>query len=571
MAILVTVIVLSFFWKVRSISGVVRTNTGQRVSGALVRVKTKAISTETDINGHFVLTGLDPVSRMHLTSWKDGYYVAGVEVWPWDSRVEFKLEPYAVPDNHEYSWMPPAVELRSVSTEWLTKTGLNLAAGLSFQRLFLPLAEHLTLGCQDCHDQTINDQWSGSAHALGANNLRFLTMYNGTDVNGNRSPSTQRGYSRDYGVFPLRPNPNQPYYGPGYKLDFPRTAGNCAACHQPSAAIEKPYGVDPNQVAGVDARGSHCDFCHKIADVKIDPATGHPFENMPGILSIELMRPSPDQQLFFGPYDDVDVGPDTFLPLMKQSEICAPCHNATFWGVPIYQSFAEWRASPYPDEGKVCQSCHMKPDGVTTNFAPGRGGLEREPQSIPTHFFPGAADETLLQNAVTMNTSTKRQDGQVNVKVTITNDKTGHHVPTDSPLRQMILLVEARNAQGQALTLIEGPTVPDWGGVGDPDEGCYAGLPGKGFAKILQELWTEVAPTGAYWNPTRILSDNRITAFAADTSSYSFAASDEGYLTVDVKLLFRRAFIKLMDQKRWDVPDIMMARQTVIVDENKDE
>jgi hypothetical protein len=143
----------------------------------------------------------------------------------------------------------------------------------------------------------------------------------------------------------------------------------------------------------------------------------------------------------------------------------------------------------------------MKPDGVTANFAPGRGGLERDPESIPTHFFPGAADETLLQNAVSLDARAEQQDGLVNVKVTITNDNTGHHVPTDSPLRQMILLVMATNAEGHALKLIEGPIVPEWGGVGDPDEGYYAGLPGKGFAKILQELWTEVSPTGAYWNP----------------------------------------------------------------------
>jgi len=38
-------------------------------------------------------------------------------------------------------------------------------------------------------------------------------------------------------------------------------------------------------------------------------------------------------------------------------------------------------------------------------------------------------------------------------------------------------------------------------------EGYYAGLPGTAYAKILQEIRTEVTPTGAYWNPTRVLSD----------------------------------------------------------------
>jgi hypothetical protein len=110
--------------------------------------------------------------------------------------------------------------------------------------------------------------------------------------------------------------------------------------------------------------------------------------------------------------------------------------------------------------------------------------------------------------------------------------------------------------------------VPDWGGIGDPQEGFYAGMPGKGFAKILQELWTEISPTGAYWNPTRILSDNRLAAFNTDTSEYAFeipADSRTAEITVTVTLLFRRAFKDLMVQKGWDDPDILMARDILTI------
>ena len=77
-------------------------------------------------------------------------------------------------------------------------------------------------------------------------------------------------------------------------------------------------------------------------------------------------------------------------------------------------------------------------------------------------------------------------------------------VPTDSPLRHLILLVQATGAGGQALPQIEGPRLPDWCGP-------QAGLPGKAYARVLAELWTEISPSGAYWNPTRALSDNRIS------------------------------------------------------------
>ena len=389
-------------------------------------------------------------------------------------------------------------------------------------------------------------------------------MYNGTDITGeSQSPATRYGFNRDYGRFPLRPDPNQPYFGPGYKLDFSDTAGNCAACHLPSAALAEPYGTDPNVVTGVEALGSHCDFCHKIAAVKLDPGTGLPYENMPGVLSLQMMRPSPEKQIFFGPYDDVDAGVDTYLPLQRQSEYCSACHTASFWGTPIYESFSEWKASPYSDAatGKTCQDCHMQPDGVITNFTPLRAGKERDPDEIFTHAFPGAADETFLQNAVTMTVDTHREADQIIVNVTIVNDQTGHHVPTDSPLRQMFLLVSATGGQGQALSLRDGPTIPEWGGIGDPSQGNYAGLPGKIYAKVLMELWTEITPTGAYWNPTRVVSDNRLAAFESDTSVYVFETSEvleTSEVSVRVTLLFRRAFRELMDQKGWDVPDIVM-------------
>jgi hypothetical protein len=191
------------------------------------------------------------------------------------------------------------------------------------------------------------------------------------------------------------------------------------------------------------------------------------------------------------------------------------------------------------------------------------GGLERDPETIFSHQMPGAGDVTLLQNAVTMDVSAERRGGSIAVTVSITNDRTGHHVPTSSPLRHLILLVQATDANRIPLDQTSGPMVPEWGGQGDPAQGYYAGMPGTAYAKVLQELWTEVAPTGAYWNPTRVLSDNRIPAMGSDTTTYAFAAPDEGGVGVDVRLVFRRAYIELMDQKGWDVPDIVMAQQSL--------
>ncbi len=565
-ALIAVGIAVPTMWKVQEVSGIVRSANSEPLDGATVRIRAIGDSTTTDSDGRFTLTGFAPAFKVRVTAWADGYYVAGRAVWPWDREISLTLTPYSVPDNASYSWISPAVEARN---EWETlniRARLDPTAALTPDTLFFKAANGLTLGCRDCHGETIYNQWVSGAHALGFNNTRFAGMYSGTDVTGqHQSPLTRFGFSRDYGRFPLRPDLTQPYYGPGYKLDFPDTAGNCAACHLPAAALAAPYGTDPNTVTGVDALGSHCDFCHKIADVRLNPDTGLPYENMPGVLSLVMMRPSPEKQIFFGPYDDVDAGTDTYLSLQRQSQYCAACHTASFWGVPVYQSFAEWLASPYSDPatGQTCQDCHMKPDGITTNFAPGRAGQERDPDEIFTHIFPGASNEALLQNSVTMTTTAHNEGSTVTVTVDVINDKTGHHVPTDSPLRHMILLVRVTDGQGQASSLLDGSTVPEWGGVGDPAQGYYAGLPGKAFAKVLSELWTEVTPTGAYWNPPRVMSDNRIPAFAADTSTYTFAAPESGGVTVEVRLIFRRAYRQLMDWKGWDVPDIVMEEETI--------
>jgi hypothetical protein len=68
-------------------------------------------------------------------------------------------------------------------------------------------------------------------------------------------------------------------------------------------------------------------------------------------------------------------------------------------------------------------------------------------------------------------------------------------------------------------------------------------------------------PTGTYWNPTRIVSDNRLAALDTDTTTYIFAAPADGQAAVRVTLLFRRAFYRLMEQKDWNVPDIVMEQQ----------
>ena len=168
----------------------------------------------------------------------------------------------------------------------------------------------------------------------------------------------------------------------------------------------------------------------------------------------------------------------------------------------------------------------------------------------------GATDESLLQNAVTLETSAERSGDQIQLEVNITNDQTGHHVPTDAPIRSMILVVEALDANGQPLALLTGPVNPAY-------SGDYGGLPGRTFARVLRDNWTGEIPTAAFWRPITIVEDTRIPALATDTSGYSFDAPAGTEVTVNVSLIFRRAFYDLMQQKGWNDPDILMEHATI--------
>ncbi len=533
------------------IAGIVRDAEGA-VEGATVRVKLTDYEATSANDGTFSLRDLPMTEAVSVTAWAEGYYVGVATGTPGRVPITITLKPHYTTDNLEY--------------DWFTFGGIEGSAS-----------------CAPCHHSY--DEWKADAHGQAAINPRFLTMYEGTDVHGNKSPSSYGASGRIES-----PDLTQPYYGPGFRLDYPDRAGNCATCHTPladnlepsntcgwsgchteltaSRSDEVPHGIYPTDLEGDAADGIGCDFCHKIGDVILDPETQLPYADKPGISSMRLYRPEEGEELFFGTFDDVPRRV-TYLPLQEESAFCAPCHygvmggvvalDEVVGGVVIYNSYGEWLDSPYsdPETGQTCQDCHM-PESDYDYFAyPEKGGAHpRSP--IHTHLMPGAKDETLLQNSVTMTTTAQKQGNRIIVEVSITNDKTGHHVPTGTPLRHMMLVVQARDTEGNRLELRNGPTLPAW-------TGDYAEQPGQYYAKILEDKWTGEVPTSAYWRDIRLVEDTRLAAFETDRSEYVFVASPEGDVTIEARLIFRRAYQQLMAWKGWDDPDILMEEHTILV------
>ena len=189
------------------------------------------------------------------------------------------------------------------------------------------------------------------------------------------------------------------------------------------------------------------------------------------------------------------------------------------------------------------------------------------------------ADEIpyMVKNAAEVRIEIAKQTGKntLDFTVNVTNTKAGHKFPTDSPLRHLILVVDARDRSGTPLILVGGDRIPNWAGPGPntsteyarrlEDAGVedYGGLPGETFANLLVEEETNLSPGMAYWNETKLASSNsdtRLWPFTPDPSFYSFAMPDAGDVTINVKLMYRFAFFDLMAWQEWlDQPDFERA------------
>jgi hypothetical protein len=552
-----------------TVTGVV-TNANGPVAGAIVQLQGTPNQTTTAADGTFSLhgQGLGGSNAVTVTAWAKDHFIGWVNLdpgnptWTEDGpSVAVSLQPLFNEDNHEYTWF--------------SQDGVSGSAS-----------------CGLCHREY--PEWQADAHSQSAVNPRFITVFRGTNVQGQKGQVTQ--FQSDGTA--LRPDPSLPDTGPGFRLDNPDYPGNCATCHTPVAAKipttnscawsgchasytadkaealdVKPSirGVTPVGMMGIGEEGVACEFCHVVSGVILDPGTGLPYPDMPGILSMQLQRPPNGQKQFFGTLIDSSREQVTYSPLHSKSEFCAACHFGVFGGVVsnmkvtggtvIYNSYGEWLDSPYsnPDTGKTCQDCHMPKKDTQFSVPPEKGGTLRDYVTYHDHTMPGASSQSLLWNAVTMTNTAARDGDTLRVQVSITNDKTGHAVPTDSPMRSVMLVVEARDAQGQLLILQQGPALPEW-------TGNYAGQPGKAFAKILKDNWTGEAPTGAFWRPTTIVEDSRLFPMRTDTTAYAFDLLAGAPATVKVSLVYRRAFQKLAQQKGWNDPDQIMAEVVIPLD-----
>lgn len=248
-----------------------------------------------------------------------------------------------------------------------------------------------------------------------------------------------------------------------------------------------------------------------------------------------------------------------------EAAACAACHqdkndpdmDGDFEeanGVLSEPTYLEWLASPYGDLNSPfyasCVDCHMPAYGDSTVCDVLVPPLLRDPETIRKHRIEGTTP-WFLENAASLDLDCTVHGDTVEAHVVVTNDRTGHHLPTGVTVRNMILLVDSwREEDGRPLVHTGTQTVHALGGVGDPAQGYYAGQAGKLYTKHNHDAHDN-GPV-FFTEATGILWDNRIPALASDSTAYTFAAPvGGGTLRVRARLLYRRAFRAFVDAKGW--------------------
>lgn len=561
---------------------IVRNEAGEELRrGVVVRVTN---SNEGDDYDNKVFR-LDCFREEYITAWAPGYKVKFVRCEEGQTHYDISLERLSVNGTFANSW-----------------TSANVS-------------------CVGCHNNGIQggsfweyDEWLKSGHASTLYDRFLETMYNGTNLWGSVSPDTDWAINSS-GRIRLRPEDTRPnvYFGPGYRLDYPAEYGNCAYCHAPAAVTGLRSDVDLRGVffSGSTAQGEGvtCDVCHKVVGITLDQ-NGFPYDDQPGILSLQLLSPQVEPDFTVGPFSTAFTKDErhrhfTCSPIFSQSEFCAACHYGKFHGTVIYNSYGEWKQSPYSqryvaEEGqqprenpgfRSCQDCHMSSEGAIAGTLPSQRDA-CSAQNIQNHDFDHNVMKfgqnlknlneyipLLIQDAAALDVASEflGDSNTLRLTVKVTNTKAGHKFPTDSPLRHLILVVEVLDEQGNSAPQVSGDMIPVWGGVGTTPFGmeAYGGKPGRIFANVLVDKDTNESPTAAYWNPTKLAvydpvnqvsSDTRLKPGETNESQYAFSLPSSGEVYVSVRLMYRYAFFDLALQKGWARPDIEVVSKECFVD-----
>ena len=185
----------------------------------------------------------------------------------------------------------------------------------------------------------------------------------------------------------------------------PATYTVCATCHTPLSEqiphLKEGSEYRPNEAfdPALQEAGLICAGCHVRQHEHFGPPRRPELPTPPA----EVVQPH---------------GGFTATTAFQRSEFCKPCHQFAegafaLNGKLLENTFAEWQASPYAEEGVQCQGCHM-PDR--------------------RHLWRGIQDPDMVRQAMTVSVSplapAYRPGDALQATITVTNSGAGHYLPT---------------------------------------------------------------------------------------------------------------------------------------------
>ncbi|MDZ7804152.1 DUF2892 domain-containing protein [Thiohalophilus sp.] len=250
---------------------------------------------------------------------------------------------------------------------------------------------------------------------------------------------------------------------------------------------------------GQGREGISCEVCHSVQDVRIHEDQFGKLETVK-IDRMEIIRRG---DVKFGPYKDA-VSPahkTAYSPIFEKSEFCAMCHmeradDLEGVGVPSLMTLDEYpRWKTNFDAGKTdkqCQSCHMYTGGQGAWSANKAAtiGVERDPNTLAGHHWRGSYfDGEMPRRASNLKIRAQRNDdGEIAVAAEVANVGAAHKMPGGPPFRQMLLLIEATDANGEKLEPLDPARA-------DPNDAAHANRiidVGGGYRKYGFFKWWEM-------------------------------------------------------------------------------
>ncbi len=302
----------------------------------------------------------------------------------------------------------------------------------------------------------------------------------------------------------------------------------CAGCHSPPGMLSKTIKFDPKlgkhggfTAPPIAEQGVSCDVCHTISGSSFQDSESIEHGNGSYISSPGKIKRGPLKDAK-SPYHETE-----YSEHHTQSAFCGNCHNIfnPINQFPLERTYDEWKYSVYAQNNVQCQDCHMVPVETAMRVAdelkPARDlkdhglggkaaiGAQSERGLVHGHGFVGGNSVITaamgdpdsrrhaliaikrLRSAAKVEMKLDKVAGQGalhQLKVKVTNQRAGHHMPTSLTfIRELWLEVEIRD-QDNRLILHSG-ALDDHSEV-DPEAVMFKAYAVDKHGKPAQYIWT---------------------------------------------------------------------------------